>query len=88
MGVKNVIITLGTNESCTIENNEYVHVDSYKVKAVDTTAAGDAYIGALAVKLSEEKSLKCSMDFASKASSITVTRNGAQKSIPYLKKIE
>ena len=39
MGVKNVIITLGTNGSCTIENNEYVHVDSYKVKAVDTTAA-------------------------------------------------
>ena len=87
MGVKNVIITLGTDGSCTVFNDEYIHVDSVKVNAVDTTAAGDTYIGALAVKLSEGKFLKDAMSFASHASSITVTREGAQKSIPYLNEI-
>lgn len=83
LGVKNVVITLGTKGSCSIQNNEYISVDAYKVKAVDTTAAGDTYIGALATGLSENMSLKEAMDFASKASSITVQRRGAQKSIPY-----
>ena len=88
MGVKNIVITLGTNGSSTIENNEYIHVDSYKVKAIDTTAAGDTFIGALTVELSRGRKLKDAMDFASKASSITVTRNGAQKSIPYRNELE
>ena len=88
LGVKNVIVTLGSDGSCTLIDGKYVHVDSYKVKAVDTTAAGDTFIGALAVELSRGKELTEAMDFASKASSITVTRDGAQKSIPYRNELE
>ena len=87
-GVKNAIITLGTEGSCTVDGVEYIHVDSYKVDAIDTTAAGDTFIGAFTVELSKGKSLKEAMDFASKASSITVTRRGAQKSIPYRNELE
>ncbi|MBQ8406911.1 MAG: ribokinase, partial [Clostridia bacterium] len=52
------------------------------VNAIDTTAAGDTYVGAFVTKLSEGASVKDAMTFASKASSITVTRKGAQVSIP------
>lgn len=87
LGVKNVIITLGTKGSIAYSNGEFVYANAYKVDAIDTTAAGDTYIGALATKLSEGASLIDAMDFASKASSITVTRRGAQKSIPFRNEI-
>ncbi len=58
------------------------------VKAVDTTAAGDVFNGALAVALAEEKNLKEAVVFANKAASISVTRMGAQASAPYRKEID
>lgn len=88
LGVKNAIITLGTKGSIAYSNGEFVFANAYKVDAVDTTAAGDTYIGALTAKLSEGSSLKDAMDYASKASSITVTRRGAQQSIPYKNEIK
>jgi ribokinase len=82
-GVKNVIITLG-------ETGVYVKSDSFsalipgiKVKAIDTTAAGDVFNGALAVALSEGLDMKEAVTFANKAASISVTRMGAQASAPY-----
>lgn len=57
-------------------------IEGFKVKAVDTTAAGDTFNGALAVALLEGKSLREAVLFAHKASSIAVTRIGAQSSIP------
>ena len=87
LGVNTVLITLGTNGSCVIKDGKYSHVNSYKVEAVDTTAAGDTYIGAFATKLSKGASFEEAMDFASKASSITVTRHGAQVAIPYLNEL-
>ena len=60
----------------------------FKVEAVDTTAAGDTFCGGLCVALSEGKNLKDAIIFASKASSISVTRMGAQVSIPLRKEIQ
>ena len=60
---------------------------SYKNSIVDTTAAGDTYVGALATKLAEGEDLEKAMIFASKASALTVTKAGAQQSIPYLHEI-
>ena len=81
-GIKTVIITMGAKGSACIERGEYFAVDCFRVKTVDTTAAGDTYVGALVTALCEGKDIKTAMIFASKASSITVTRSGAQRSIP------
>ena len=58
-------------------------VPSLKVEAVDTTAAGDTFCGALCVALSEGSSLVQAAQFATKASALTVQKMGAQDSIPY-----
>lgn len=85
--VDNVIITLGAEGALVKEKDVFYHVDAYKVDAVDTTAAGDTFNGALCVGLAEGMSLLESVKFANKASSIAVTRMGAQSSIPYRKEI-
>lgn len=82
-GISQVIITLGAKGSLVFDNGEEAVVPSVKVKAVDTTAAGDTFCGAVAVALSEGKALAEAAGFAAKASALTVTRMGAQPSIPY-----
>jgi ribokinase len=57
------------------------------VKAIDTTAAGDVFNGALAVAISEGKELEDAVMFANKAAAISVTRMGAQASAPYRNEI-
>lgn len=83
MGVKNVIITLGSKGCLIREEGVSYRIDAFKVAPVDTTAAGDTFNGALCVGLSEGMDLKQAAVMASKASSIAVTRMGAQSSIPY-----
>lgn len=83
MGVKNVIITLGSKGCLIREEGVSYCIDAFKVEPVDTTAAGDTFNGALCVGLSEGMDLKQAAVMASKASSIAVTRMGAQSSIPY-----
>lgn len=83
MGVKNVIITLGSKGCLIREEGVSYRIDAFKVEPVDTTAAGDTFNGALCVGLSEGMDLKQTAVMASKASSIAVTRMGAQSSIPY-----
>lgn len=87
-GVKNVIVTMGSKGSlvCTPEGREFV--PSRKVKAIDTTGAGDVYNGALVAALSQGKSLIEAARVATLASSIAVTRMGAQTSAPYANEIE
>jgi ribokinase len=86
-GIDTVIITLGSRGAF-IFNNEYKElVPSYKVKAVDTTAAGDVFNGALAVAFSEDKNLKDAVLFANAAAALSVTKLGAQPSAPYKKDI-
>ena len=86
MGVSDVIITLGSRGSYVApEGREAELVPALKVNAVDTTAAGDTFCGALCVALSEGKDLAEAARFATKASSLTVQKMGAQSSIPYRK---
>jgi len=86
-GVKNVIITMGSAGAYLKSDSFTGMVPGFKVKAVDTTAAGDVFNGAIAVALSEERNLKEAVEFANKAASISVTRMGAQVSAPYRKEI-
>lgn len=85
-GVKNIILTLGKNgcELITKENNKIdkKHFDAYDVKVVDTTAAGDSFLGGVVRMLSENKTIEEAIEFAIKVSNITVTRKGAIDSIP------
>lgn len=83
MGVKDVVVTLGSKGSMVVSGGERTFVPSQKVNAVDTTAAGDTFCGALCVALSEGCSLVQAAQFATKASALTVQKMGAQDSIPY-----
>ena len=87
-GVKNVLITMGVAGSACISGGKYYKADSFKVQAVDTTAAGDTYVGAFVTRLAEGADVETAMTFASKASSITVTRRGAQQSVPTRKEVD
>ncbi len=82
-GIKTVIITLGEEGALLYANNQFNLISTNKVNAVDTTAAGDVFNGALAVALSEKKSIEEAVRFANIAASISVTRLGAQASAPY-----
>jgi ribokinase len=83
MGVKNIIITMGAAGAYVKSTGFTGMVSGEAVKAVDTTAAGDVFNGALAVALSEGKEFVKAVAFANKAASISVTRMGAQSSAPY-----
>lgn len=87
-GVENVIITMGSRGSLICNVDGVRKVPSRKVKAVDTTAAGDVYNGALLTALSENKTIDEAAKFATIASSIAVTRLGAQPSIPYRNEVD
>lgn len=82
-GVKNVIITLGKRGTYVSSPEFTGFVSAPIVEAVDTTAAGDVFNGALSVALSEKMSLLQAVHFASQAAAISVTRCGAQTSAPY-----
>lgn len=82
LGAQNIIITLGELGSVGFFGNEQVYVPAVKVEAVDTTAAGDTYIGVFAGAMSEGLSEERAMRTASVASALTVMRRGAQAAIP------
>ena len=86
-GVEIVVITMGSVGAFLLKDGKSEIIGAPKVEAVDTTAAGDTFNGALAVALSEGKSIQESIAFANKAASISVTRIGAQSSVPYRKEI-
>ncbi|NEW83840.1 MAG: ribokinase [Mariniphaga sp.] len=87
-GVKVVIITLGSKGALLYTGEEAKLISSPKVEAVDTTAAGDVFNGAIAVAISEGFDLEKAVEFACKAAAISVTRMGAQSSAPYWKEIK
>ena len=86
-GVDVVVITMGSRGAFVLSDEYIGMVDAPKVRAVDTTAAGDTFNGALLVALSEDKPLEEAVGFACNAASISVTRNGAQASVPYRKEL-
>ena len=83
-----IVLTLGSEGSVCISDDEYVEQSIYKLKAIDTTAAGDTYTGYFIAGILNGKTIKESMDIASKASAIAVTRQGAAPSIPVLEEVE
>ena len=87
-GVQNVIITMGARGALVVGENLRQLVPEFKVKAVDTTAAGDVFNGTLALGLAEGRPLLEAARFASAAAAISVTRMGAQTSAPTRKEIE
>jgi ribokinase len=87
-GVKNVIITMGETGAYVKSESFSGQVPGVKVKAIDTTAAGDVFNAAIAVALSEGNDLKEAVMFANKAAAISVTRMGAQASAPYRNEVD
>lgn len=82
-GVKTVVVTMGPLGAVICEGGKCSQVEARKVETVDTTAAGDVFNGAIAVALSEGKNMVDAVKFACNAAAISVTRLGAQSSIPY-----
>lgn len=86
-GVKQLIVTLGSKGSLYIDKDNVKFKESYKVDAIDTTAAGDSYTGALSVALSQDKDMEEAMDFASKVGALCVMKEGAQTSLPTIQDV-
>jgi ribokinase len=82
-GVQNVIITLGPQGAFFRNNNTGILIKAPVVKPVDTTAAGDVFNGVLAVEIASGAAWETAITTACKAASISVTRMGAQASMPY-----
>jgi len=87
-GVANVIITLGKEGAYLFNEQVAQLIPSYTVEAVDTTAAGDTFNGALAVALSEGQEMVEAVKFANLAAAVSVTRLGAQSSLPLRQEVE
>jgi ribokinase len=86
-GVKNVVVTMGALGAVVCQQGLCSVLPAPVVETIDTTAAGDVFNGALAVALLEEKDLEEAVAFANEAAAISVTRLGAQSSIPYRNEI-
>lgn len=87
-GTKHVIVTMGPQGAVIYDTNGLLRVPTRQVKAVDVTAAGDSFIGALAVALSSDRDLPDAVDFACSAATLSVTKLGAQPSIPTREEID
>ena len=87
-GIKNVFITMGSKGVFYVTEEKEGHILPKKVKAIDSTAAGDTFNGALAAALSFGMKIYDSVEFANSAASISVTKMGAQDSIPSINELE
>jgi ribokinase len=88
-GAQNVLLKLGAKGALLKQGVQpTIHVAGFSVQAVDTTAAGDAFNGAFAYGLLAEKSVKDSAQFANAVAAISVTRRGAQSSMPDLSEVQ
>lgn len=82
-----IVLTLGSEGSIYKDSKEKLHQGIYKVKAVDTTAAGDTYTGYFIGSIMKGETTKKALEYASKASAISVTRHGAGPSIPTMEEV-
>lgn len=87
-GVKRVIVTLGSEGCMYVTADTEKHFPAKKVKAVDTTAAGDSFTAGFALALSMDRSVEEAICLGQKVSAIAVTRKGAQTSVPAMEEIE
>jgi ribokinase len=88
MGPKNVVITLGSKGLFFKNKVEEIRMKALKVKVIDTTAAGDAFVGALAFGLSEGKSVREVLKFANAAGALATMKLGAQPSLPQREELD
>jgi len=87
-GVKSVIVTLGANGALLVTEKKTTHVPIFKVDVVDTTAAGDAFIGGLATALIKDKSLEEAVRYGNASGALAATKFGAQPSLPTQNEVE
>ena len=91
-GVANAVLTLGENGALLVEGSSgepiFEFIPAFKVPVVDTTAAGDAFVGALATGMGEGLSLAEAVRFAGAVAALSVTRPGAQPSLPYRPEVD
>lgn len=87
-GVHHVLVSLGGEGCLFVSKEEEVFYPANKVKAVDTTAAGDSFTAAFALALSKDKSHEEAVRFGQKVAAVVVTRKGAQTSIPTIEEVE
>lgn len=86
-GVGNVIVTMGARGSVLVDSNSTRFFQAHRVKAVDTTAAGDAFNGALAFSLASGRGLSEAVPFANAVAAYSVTKVGAQSSMPTMREL-
>lgn len=82
-----VVLTLGA-QGAVWSGTEEAHFPAFPVQAVDTTAAGDAFAGALALGLAEGQNMRAALRFANAAGALATTRPGAQPSLPFRDEVE
>ena len=85
LGLKKIIITLGEKGLFYSDGNEDIYLKATPVKAIDTTGAGDAFNGGLAYALSQNKSIKDSLNLANQVAGLSTLKLGAGNAMPYLK---
>lgn len=87
-GIKELIVTLGSKGCMHINSSGAKFYGAHKVHAIDTTAAGDSFIGGLSTAINEGKTLEEAILFATAVGALTVTKEGAQSSLPYRAEVE
>ncbi|TZE80286.1 ribokinase [Calorimonas adulescens] len=87
-GVKRVVVTLGEKGCLYVDAERELMMEGNKVRAVDSTAAGDAFTAGLAISFGRGDDLKSALKFANAVGALTVTRVGAQDSLPTYKEVE
>lgn len=88
-GVQALLITLGAKGAIYLDKDgTVIQQSAYRVEAVDSTAAGDSFIGGFVTALAEGQNVEAAMAFAMKVAAITVTRHGAQSALPDRKEVE
>lgn len=87
-GVRRVVLTLGSQGSALLDGKDYCRFPAEKVEAVDTTGAGDTFVGALSARVAAECDLRDAMKYATKAAALATTHIGAQGSIPTIAEVE
>jgi ribokinase len=87
-GAQNVIVTLGSKGALIVTPKQVTHVDTYEVNVVDTTAAGDAFIGGFSTALLQDRSLEESVRYGCACGALATTKFGAQPSLPTKEDVE